>query len=182
MSGHLLGSNLSIGISMSGHLLGSLIGGIEDLQVVVSSLLKVVNLLMQGLDLIKAGRLGETLSSGSLSTHQPGSELLDASPVLGPELDIVGVLVALNLSAGSQVGDILGDPGKLILVGLGISRNLVSLGQKSLLSLSILLQDLNLGSNVLLEVHGPGNTVLRQHGARGFLDVLQLLSGLCHPF
>merc|ERR1719219_864816 len=177
MSGHLLGSNLSIGISMSGHLLGSLIGGIEDLQVVVSSLLKVVNLLVQGLDLIKAGRLGETLSSGSLSSHQPGSELLDASPVLGPELDIVGVLVALNLGAGSQVGDILGDPGKLILVGLGISGNLV-LRKKSLLSLSILLQDLKLGSNVFLQVHGPGDTVLRQHGSGGFLDVLQFSSGL----
>merc|ERR1719460_1000553 len=36
-------------------------------------------------------------------------------------------------------------------------------------------------SNVLLQVHGPGNTVLRGHLVRGVLDVLKLLGSQQHP-
>merc|ERR1740128_1141162 len=34
----------------------------------------------------------------------------------------------------------------------------------------------------LLQVHGPGNTILRKHSAGALLDVLELSSGLEHPF
>merc|ERR1719158_2351537 len=104
-----------------------------------------------------------------------------SGPVLGPELDIVGVLVALNLGVSSQLGDIVSDPVQLILEGLGVLVNLVSLGKKSSLSCSTALQDFELCSNVLLQIHGPGHTVLGEHGSRGFLDVLELSSGSILP-
>ena len=81
---------------------------------------------MQGLDLVEVGGLGQTLSSGLLGTSQPGRVLLDSGPVLGPELDIVGVLVALNLGVSSQLGDVVSDPVQLILEGLGVLVNLVT--------------------------------------------------------
>merc|ERR1719180_792806 len=43
-------------------------------------------------------------------------------------------------------------------------------------------KDLELSSNVLLQIHGPGHTILREHGSRGFLDVLQLSSSSLFPF
>merc|ERR1712226_1304365 len=101
---------------------------------------------MKGLDLVQICRLGKTLSSGLLSTSQPGRVLLDSSPVLSPELDIIGVLVALNLGVCSQLGNIVCDPLQLIL-----------------------------------EVHGPGYTILREHGAGSLLDVLKLSSGSILP-
>merc|ERR1719158_1320801 len=104
-----------------------------------------------------------------------------SGPVLGPELDIVGVLVALNLGVSSQLGDIVSDPVQLVLEGLGVLVNLVSLGKKSSLSCSTALQDFELCSNVLLQIHGPGHTVLGEHGSRGFLDVLELSSGSILP-
>merc|ERR1719237_1047505 len=52
---------------------------------------------------------------------------------------------------------------------------------KSSLSCSTALQDFELCSNVLLQIHGPGHTVLGEHGSRGFLDVLQLSSGSVLP-
>merc|ERR1719481_2277194 len=87
---------------MGGHLLGSSVGSIQDLAIVDTRLVAVVDLLMKSLHLIKAGRLGQALASSSLSSQQPGGELLDASPVLGPELDVIGVLVALDLGVGRQ--------------------------------------------------------------------------------
>merc|ERR1719442_268537 len=72
-------------------------------------------------------------------------------------------------------------PVQLILEGLGVLVNTISLGKKSSLSCSTAPQDFELSSNVLLQIHGPGNTVLGEHGSRGFLDVLQLSSGSVLP-
>merc|ERR1719361_1904196 len=59
--------------------------------------------------------------------------------------------------------------------------NTCSLGKKSKLSCSTALEDFNLSSNVLLQVHGSGHTILREHCSRGLLDVLQLSSGSVLP-
>merc|ERR1719356_1014647 len=120
-----------------------------------------------GLDLVEVGGLGQTLSSGLLGTSQPRRVLLDSGPVLGPELDIVGVLVALNLGVSSKLGDVVSDPVQLILEGLGMGINTRSLRKKSKLSSSTSLEDLKLGGNVLLQIHCPGNTILREHSTRG---------------
>merc|ERR1719331_1091819 len=175
-------SNLSISLSMGGHLLGSTVGGIKDLGVSKAGLIEGGHLLVQSLDLIEVRWLGETLSSGLLSSGQPGRVLLDSGPVLSPELNIIGVLVTLNLSVSGQLGDIVGDPVQLILEGLGVLVNLVTLRKKSSLSGSAALKDLELSSNVLLQIHGPGHTILREHSSRSFLDVLQLSSGSLFPF
>merc|ERR1719362_2470692 len=53
---------------------------------------------------------------------------------------------------------------------------------KSSLSGSAALKDLELSSNILLQIHGPGHTILREHSSRSFLDVLQLSSGSLFPF
>merc|ERR1719481_408211 len=167
-------SNFSISFSMCGHLLCSTLGRHENLQVVDTVLVKCKNLLIQSLDLSKIRWLGETFSSSLLGTNQPGGELLDTSSVLSPELNIVGVFVALNLGVGLEVSHVFGDPGKLILEDLGISGNLVSLGQELLLCGCTSLQNFKLGCNVFLKVHSSGNSVLREHGSRGFLDIGKL--------
>merc|ERR1719427_246490 len=174
-------SNLSISLSMSGHLLGSSVCSIKNLSVGKAGLVEGRNLLMKGLDLVQICRLGKTLSSGLLSTSQPGRVLLDSSPVLSPELDIVGVLVALNLGVCSQLGNIVCDPLQLILEGLGVGIHFVSLGKKSKLGGSSFSKNRTLGGNILLEVHGPGYTILREHGAGSLLDVLKLSSGSILP-
>merc|ERR1719331_3734185 len=174
-------SNLGISLTMGGHLLGSTVGGIKNLSVSEAGLVKGGHLLVQSLDLVEVRWLGKTLSCGLLSPSQPGRVFLDSGPVLSPELDIVGVLVALNLGVSSQLGDVLSDPIQLILEGLGVLVNTVSLGKKSSLSCSTAPQDFELSSNVLLQIHGPGHTVLGEHGSRGFLDVLQLSSGSVLP-
>merc|ERR1719474_2436803 len=97
-----------------------------------------------------------TSSSGLSTGLVSGSELLDTSPVLSPELDVLRVLVALALGLGLQVSDVLGNSVKLILEVLSILGNLVALGQKVLLSSGILREDFNFSSNVLLQVHGSG--------------------------
>merc|ERR1719494_1007180 len=56
-----------------------------------------------------------------------------------------------------------------------------SLRKKSSLGLSALLQNLELGGNVLQQIHGPGHTILREHSTRGLLDVLQLGGGSVLP-
>merc|ERR1712214_268861 len=170
-------SDLGISLSMGGHLLGSSIGSLKDLKEVHAVLLKGLDLVIKSLDLSQVGGLGQTLSGSLLSTSQPGVELLDASSVLGPVLDIVGVLVALNLGVTLELLDVVSDPLELILESLGISGDLVTLGKELKLILGILSKDLELGGDVLLEVHGPGNSVLREHGAGGLLDVLELSSG-----
>ena len=81
---------------------------------------------MQGLDLVEVGGLGQTLSGGLLGTSQPGRVLLDSGPVLGPELDIVGVLVALNLGVSSKLGDVVSDPVQLVLEGLSVLVNVTT--------------------------------------------------------
>merc|ERR1719331_2826415 len=174
-------SNLGISLSVCGHLLGSTVGGIKDLGVSKAGLVKGGHLLVQRLDLIEVRWLGETLSSGLLSSGQPGRVLLDSGPVLSPELNIVGVLVTLNLSVSGQLGDIVGDPVQLILEGLGVLVNLVTLGKKISLSSSAALKNFELSSNVLLQIHGPGHTILGEHSSGGFLDVLQLSSGSILP-
>merc|ERR1719442_153689 len=181
MGGHLLGSTLGISLTMGGHLLGSTVGGIKNLGVSEAGLVEGRHLLVQSLDLIEIGRLGKTLSCGLLSPSQPGRVFLDSGPVLGPVLDIVGVFVALNLGVSSQLGDVVGDPLQLILEGLSVGINTCSLRKKISLSGSTALQDFNLCSNILLQIHGPGHTVLGEHGAGGFLDVLQLSSGSILP-
>merc|ERR1719249_426121 len=134
-----------------------------------------------GLDLCEVRWLGKTFTSCLLSSGQPGSELLDTSSVFSPELDIVGVLVTLNFGVLLELSNILGDSGKLILECLSISWNLVSLGEESCLSGSAFLDDFKLSSNIFLKVHGPGDSVFREHGARGFLDVLKLSSSSILP-
>merc|ERR1711913_122125 len=174
-------SNLGISLSVCGHLLGGTIGGIQNLGVGKAGLVEGGHLLVQGLDLVEVRGLRQTLSGSLLGTSQPGRVLLDSGPVLGPELDIVGVLVALNLGVGSKLGDVVSDPVQLILEGLGMGINSRSLRKKSKLSSSTSLEDLKLGGNVLLQIHGPGHTILREHSTRGLLDVLQLGSGSVLP-
>merc|ERR1719481_347008 len=174
-------SNLSISLSMGGHLLGSSLSSSKNLLVADSGLVKVEDLVIQSLDLVKVRWLSKTFTRGLFSIHKPGGKLLDSCSVLSPELDIIGVLVALNLGGGLEISDVLGDAGKLIFPGLGISRDLIPLGQDSLFSCSQVLDDLNLGGNIFLEVHGPGDPVFRKHGARGRLDVIKLSSGSQHP-
>merc|ERR1711994_531044 len=163
------------------NLLGGTIGGIQNLGVGKAGLVEGGHLLVKGLDLVEVRGLRQTLSSGLLSTSQPGRVLLDSGPVLGPELDIVGVLVALNLGVSSQLGDVVSDPVQLILEGLGMGINSGSLRKKSKLSSSTSLEDLKLDGNVLLQIHGPGHTILREHSTGGFLDVLQLSGGSVLP-
>merc|ERR1719481_1442209 len=174
-------SNLSISLSMGGHLLGSSLSSSKNLLVADSGLDEDEDLVIQSLDLVEVRWLSKTFTRGLLSIHKPGGELLDSCSVLSPELDIIGVLVALNLGGGLEISDVLGDAGKLIFPGLGISRDLITLGQDSLFSCSQVLDDLNLGGNIFLEVHGPGDPVFRKHGARGRLDVIELSSGSQHP-
>merc|ERR1711997_81809 len=166
---------------MGGHLLGSTISRLKDLEEVDTVLFKGLDLVVQGLDLSKVRGLSQTLCGRLLSSSQPGVELLDSGSVLSPVFDIVGVLVALNLGVSLELLDVVCDPLQLILESLSISRDLVSLGQELKLILSILSKDLQLGGDVLLEVHGPGNSVLRKHGTRGLLDVLELSSGSILP-
>ena len=106
--------------------MGSTVGGIKNLGVSEAGLVKGRHLLVQSLDLIEIRWLGKTLSCGLLSPSQPGRVFLDSGPVLGPVLDIVGVLVALNLGVSSKLGDVVSDPVQLILEGLGVLVNLVS--------------------------------------------------------
>merc|ERR1712064_141060 len=80
-----------------------------------------------------------------------------------------------------ELEDIVCDSLQLILECLGISWNLVTLGQKILLCLGIGLEDLKLSSNVFLEVHCSGNSVFWEHGTRCFLDVLELSSSSILP-
>merc|ERR1712145_19559 len=108
-------------------------------------------------------------------------EFLDASSVLSPVFDIIGVLVTLNLGVALELENIVCDSLQLILECLGISWDLVNLGQKVLLSLGIGLEDLKLGSNVFLEVHCSGNSVFWEHGTRCLLDVLELSSSSILP-
>ena len=68
-----------------------------NLHVVDSGLGKGSNLSVQGLDLVEVGRLDKFLKSCLLGSNQLGSDPLDASSLLSPELDIVGVCVVLNL-------------------------------------------------------------------------------------
>ena len=74
--------------------------------------------------LIEIGGLGETLGAGTLGLGEPGSELLQPGPVLGPVLDVLGIAVALLLGLGLQVRNVLGDPVQLVLVVLGVLGNL----------------------------------------------------------
>jgi len=97
--------NLTISFGMSGHLLSCSLSSCQNLVVVDSSGIKFADLLIESLDLVKISRLAEAFASSLLSSNQPGSELLDSSSVLSPELDIVGVFVTLNLGSSSQISD-----------------------------------------------------------------------------
>merc|ERR1712066_221145 len=136
------GGDLSVSLGVSGHLERGSLGSGENLHVVDACLVEAVDLVIESLDLVQGGRLGKTLGGGLLSTGQPGGELLDAGPVLGPELDVVGVFVALDLGVGLQLLNVLDDPGQLVLEDLSVSGNLVSLGQEFRLGGSASLQDL----------------------------------------
>merc|ERR1711902_262824 len=173
----LQGGNLGVSLSVSGHLEGGALSGGENLKIVDASFVEGKDLVIESLDLAEVGGLGQTFGGGLLSAGEPGGELLNASSVLGPELDIVGVFVALDLGVGLELLDVLDNSGELVLEDLGVSGDLVTLGQEVLLSGGAGLEDLELGGDVLLEVHGPGNSVLREHGAGGLLDVLKLSSG-----
>merc|ERR1719300_1245750 len=164
-------SDLGISLSVSGHLLSSSLSSRKDLHEVDTVLVEGLDLIVESLHFVEGRRLGETLSSRFLCSSQPGGELLDTSPVLSPVLD------ALDLGVGLQLHDVVGDPLQLVLEGLSISGDLVTLGQQLKLPVGVSLEDLQLGSNVLLEVHGPGNSVLGKHSTGGFLDVLQLGGG-----
>merc|ERR1719481_1376737 len=114
-------SNLSISLSMGCHLLGSSLSSSKNLLVADSGLVEVEDLVVQSLDLVEVRWLSETFTRGLFSIHKPRGKLLDSCSVLSPELDIIGVLVALNLGGGLEISDVLGDAGKLIFPGLGIS-------------------------------------------------------------
>merc|ERR1719445_778693 len=171
------GGHLSVSLSVSGHLERGSLSSNENLHVVDAGLVEAGNLLVESLHIIQRGRLGESLGGGFFSIGQPWRELLDSSSVLSPKLDVVGVFVALHLGVGLQLLHVLDDPGQLVLEDLSVGWDLFSLGEKVGLSLGAGLEDLQLGGDVLLEVHGPGHSVLGQHGARGLLDVLQLSGG-----
>merc|ERR1712029_449984 len=174
-------SNFLICLIMGGHLLSSSLCSFQNLQEIATVLVKGLDLLIKSLDLVQIRWLVETFSSRLLSSSQPWVEFLDSSSVPSPVLDIVGVFVSLNLGISLQFLDIVCDSLQLILECLSISRDLVSLGKKILLSLRVSLEDLKLGSNVFLQVHGSGNSVLRKHSTRSFLDVLELSSSSILP-
>ena len=83
------GGHLGISLSMSGHLERGSLSSREDLHVVDAGLVEAVDLVIEGLDLVQGGRLGETLGGGLLGAGQPGGELLDAGPVLGPVFHVL---------------------------------------------------------------------------------------------
>ena len=62
-----------------------------------------------------------------------------------------------------------------------ISKTIFTLWQEFKLCGSSSFDDFKFGSDVFLEVHCPGNTVLRGHLVGRVLDVLKLLSGQHHP-
>merc|ERR1711936_469868 len=140
-----------------------------------------MHLFVKGLDFIEVRGLGKSLSGSLFSTDQPRGELLDAGPVLSPELDVLREGVAVLPNLFSQVSDILCYPGKLILEVLGILGDVRALGKKVQLSVGILFENLHLCSDVLLKIHRPGHPVLWQHGACCSADCLHLASGILHP-
>ena len=92
-------SNLAVSLVVCGHLLGGIGGGGEDLEVFQAGLLEGVHLLVESFDFVEVGGLGEAFGGGLLGSNQPGGELLDSGPVLGPELDVLhnGQNIAFNL-------------------------------------------------------------------------------------
>ena len=82
-------SNLAVSLVVCGHLLGGIGGGGEDLEVFQAGLLEGVHLLVESFDFVEVGGLGEAFGGGLLGSNQPGGELLDSGPVLGPELDVL---------------------------------------------------------------------------------------------
>merc|ERR1719362_2795117 len=98
-----------------------------------------------------------------LSILQPRPEFLDTSLVLSPELDILGEVITFSHDLLLQVLDKVIDALKLNLEVLSILGNLITLGQETLLFGDELLNQGDLGGNILLELHGVGNPVLRGH-------------------
>ena len=84
-----------------------------------------LKIFLDTLYLFQIRRFGQTSSSLGLSFGQPRCELLDTGPVLGPELDIIGVGITLRHGALLQVDNKVSDPLQLILVPLGIRWNLI---------------------------------------------------------
>merc|ERR1712179_324295 len=125
----------------------------------------VADCIQESIVFSKISGLGKSLTGCLLGSNQPRSEFLDTSSVLSPEFDIIGIFVALNSGLLCKVHDILGDSGKLILEGLGISGNLITLGKKFQLCCGISLKDFNFGSNVFLKVHCSCNSVFWEHVA-----------------
>eukprot|EP00091_Calanus_sinicus_P019437 TRINITY_DN4897_c1_g1_i1.p1 TRINITY_DN4897_c1_g1~~TRINITY_DN4897_c1_g1_i1.p1 ORF type:complete len:183 (+),score=19.85 TRINITY_DN4897_c1_g1_i1:41-550(+) len=69
----------------------------------------------------------------------------------------------------------------VVLECLSIGRNLVTLWEEFGFCDSIGLKDFNLSCNILLEIHGSGNSVLREHASGCSLDVIKFSSGRLHP-
>merc|ERR1712186_138555 len=174
-------SPLGVGSFMGGHLLRCGIGSLQKLEMVNAGFVECVDLIVEGLGFIQVGGFGKTFTSGSLRGCQPGSEFLDASLVLSPELDIFGVFVAFNGHLLLEIFNILHNSVKLILEVFGILRDSITLGQQFELLGSFSLDDLNLGGDIFLKVHGSGHTVLRGHAGGAVLDVIEFISGLAHP-
>ena len=109
-----------------------------------------MNLVVKSPSLVEVGWLAETFGGGSLRGGQPGGELLDAGLVLCPELDVLGVLVALLLDLLLEVEDVLGDPVQLVLKVLGVLRNLVSC--KTKVALTVSTNTINCSNKMLLAI------------------------------
>ena len=120
------GSNLDVSFLVGGHLLGGHVSQLEHLEVVNAGLLEAMDLGGEGLGLRQVGWLAEALGGRGLCLDQPGCELLDAGSVLGPELNVLAVLVALALGLCQEVGDILGDAAELVLELLGVGGDLIA--------------------------------------------------------
>jgi len=124
----LKGCNFSICFNMGGHLLSSSFSSFKNLKIVHAGLVKSADLLMKCLDFIKVARLGKSIIAVSLRLNQPWGEFLETSSVLSPVFDILREAITLLLGTGLEVSNILGNSVELILVVLGILRDIFSLG------------------------------------------------------
>merc|ERR1711884_304622 len=136
-----------------------------------------------GVGLGVGGHLEGGALGGSQHLQVVDTSLVEGQDLVIESLDLAEVrrlgetLAGGLLSACQPWGELFDASPVLVPEHLGVSGHLVALGQELSLGGGAGLQDLELGGNVLLQVHGPGNSVLGQHSTRRFLDVLQLSSG-----
>merc|ERR1719483_413138 len=130
MKARLHKSNFTVCLSMCSHLISSSFSSNKNLKIIDTVLLKCLDILIKCFDFSEIRWLGKSLSCCLFSSNQPRCELLNASSVLSPVLDIIGIFVTLNPCIFLKISAKLGYSVKLILESLGIRWNLLTLGEK----------------------------------------------------